>query len=132
MKFQKNDAHLIIETGGMLHDSVYIKSQYDYSEKNLILYLEPYFDDGYGKIVFCNVIAYEAETCEFWGKSDRVNAMGYIEEEKSVLIKKVFEKATQKHFSLLIKSKECYMELLVELISGDYIRVLCESVEFLH
>ena len=96
-----------------------------------LLLLDPDFNDV--ELLFHGVIGCEFSSCEFWGPSPHIACVSYLEDERKIVTPKLFKRFKEipekdRYLSLLNASKT-YIEIKIQLISGDVVLIVCESFE---
>ena len=77
-----------------------------------------------------DVIGTEMSNCEYWGASPYVFSLSILNGKKSHLVQRLFENMKPEYKFCKLKSKDDYIEVLIEFSSGDKLRVACSSVRF--
>lgn len=82
------------------------------------------------RITCVDVIGTEMSNCEYWGASPYVFSLSILNGKKSHLVQRLFENKKPEYKFCKLKSKDDYIEVLIEFSSGDKLRVACSSVRF--
>lgn len=79
-------------------------------------------------IKYEGVVGVELTNCAYWGYSERVHCWHSASEGERTLIEALFASPDSSCELCMLKGKSEYIEIVTEFISGDRLRVACESV----
>lgn len=119
--------------GLYVHDNVFNGYIYEY-EKHIVKMT--CFDERKNvnrELVFNNVIFIENQSCEFWGSGNSIYDI-WVEKDNSKLVllrKHYLDIAPNINNSNELDIFDKYIEICIQLNSGDKISILCESLELL-
>ena len=82
------------------------------------------------RITCTDVSGTEISNCEYWGASPHIFSMSIISGGESLLVQRLFEDMKPEYKFCKLKSKNDYIEVLIEFSSGDKLRTACRSVQF--
>lgn len=111
-----------------VHDDILEDILFKRSEKKLFISL---FKQGTNKkvsIEFQNVIGFEMTNCNFWGESPYILDFEYIKNSECVLIPKLFKQKNENAAFCKLEDESKYIETVITFISGDKLRIACESI----
>lgn len=130
MLFNRKNIDIIKQNAFNMHDADFDGFIFDRSSRNLKIEVMLPFKDEKTKIIFNGVIGFSATCCDFWGESERISCFCQARDDDRQLIEDIFriKRSTENDLSIL-KTEEDYLEMIIELISGDSIRIACECVE---
>ena len=131
MLFDRKNALTLKQEAFSLHDACFNSFTFDRTSRTLITEVLLPFEDGKVKIVFNGVIGMQMTCCDFWGKSERIACFCPVRDNDRRLVADLFriKNSTENECSSL-KNEEEYLEMIVEFISGDSMRIACEYVDF--
>ena len=113
-----------------LHDAIFTGFTYDYAERQIKIVCENRCTGKLHELAFENVISSVLQSCEFWGPSPEV--YGMWTEEKSSVLEKLYEQQLAEDpmwvYSQMKKDNN-YIIAVIQLISGDKLEIICESVD---
>lgn len=112
-----------------LHDSIYSGFVYDYETQMVKMSCENHLESKRIALTFQRVVALNAQSCCFWGASNRIYDV-WIDEEPEYFSKLLHiqaENARQYSLSNLDRGVS-YISIAIQLISGDVIQITCESI----
>lgn len=130
-----------------VHDAMFCGYVYDYSNRTISFQCEDYFRGKKLLFLFRNVAYYEMISCQFWGESDeRLNGLSSSSQspafQKLSRLQKEKEESDKKAFAMQGLSynpafSKClwnygigYFQVEFEFISGDYLIIVAEQLEF--
>ena len=111
-----------------IHDDIFYSLEFKYDYKIIVLKMKKYMAEKNYDIVFSNVLGFEMSNCDFWGKSECVFDLQYIEQEKYQLIPKIKSKWEKESVSSDDIFINCF-EILITFTSGNELRIVCDSIE---
>ncbi len=121
-----------------LHDGIFNNFHYDYVKKELRLDVRQIIStpqdiiaDKFFAFKFFNIIYFNVKGCEFWGESNQISCI-YLEENETKLeeLKSEMEQNYESYkFTLLDKNID-FFTIGFEMISGDYITIICENIDY--
>ena len=76
------------------------------------------------------VVPPDFDSSEYWGASPYVFSLSILNGKKSHLVQRLFENMKPEYKFCKLKSKDDYIEVLIEFSSGDKLRVACSRVRF--
>lgn len=86
-------------------------------------------------IVFHNVIGCEFTSCEFWGPSPHIDCISYLEDEEKIVTPKLLKRfmaiPEKAKYLCLLNDNKTYIEIKIQLLSGDVVLIACKSFELL-
>ncbi|MBQ1371746.1 MAG: hypothetical protein IIY70_02325, partial [Oscillospiraceae bacterium] len=113
-----------------LHDDLFRELKFERGAYKLIAQCFSYAKGSY-EVIFRDVVGFEMTSCDFWGPSLRISCFYSVDVEQQTLIPKL-QKENEKYVTpdnALIDNRH-YIEVELELISGDCLRVACKTVQF--
>lgn len=132
----------ILNTGEIyIHDDILTELKFNRMEKKLTLLNLKYgtltglLDGDEYTVEFLNVIGFEMTACDFWGPSRRIYSFDLVPEYDLKIIPKMFkirddtDKGSE-FSSCALGDRENYIEVMITFISGDRLRIACESIVF--
>lgn len=108
-----------------LHDSVFDDIIYNYLNRTIEISFNSYFLKKTYNFTFKNVLCLSVQSCELWGPSDRVAAWE-IMDDNSKFINEI--KSNKYYDEKTSYPMEEFIGILFQLVSGDEIYILCESI----
>ncbi len=119
-----------------LHDDIFEEMSFFRDDRRLYLSgkkseWEAGSDDMIFSMNFMNVIGFEMTSCDFWGMSPHIFSFYYVEANENIIIPKLFKEKNDNNYeySSLIEPEK-YFESEISFISGDRLRVACESIDY--
>lgn len=144
----------------LIHDDVILDFTFDRDDRILTLNLvDGYNNESYYRserenrnekfawmfysnhyiIKFINVIGFEMTSCDFWGKSNRINGIS-INENKELIDRLIYKANDIKGIihnedgstkdDIKYINKDNFIEVRIEFISGDMLIVACEIINY--
>lgn len=113
-----------------IHDSEFGGLNYDYDKRIIEIICSNYCLEKMFNITFNNVILFEVQSCCFWSEGNNIRGM-YIEECSHNLkeLKKIQNDNKEDYQGSYLNRGFTYMEVTIELNSGDEIHIICQSVD---
>lgn len=114
-----------------IHNSDFYGFSYRENDKILFIELLNFSLNKSFKIQFQNVLVLNCEMCQFLGRNISINDWKLSQED--TLIKNITEKQKsneKKYNSSLLSVQKKYIEITINLKSGDNIEIVCESIDF--
>ncbi len=132
MIIDTSNINLIAERKLSIHDYIFVKMEFDYkSEKLSVSILDDNMNESPHTIEFCNIIGFEMQHCNFWGKSPHILDWEIAEENEEIIIPKLFdEKRKNDYDSSNLVDGEKYIESIITFSSGDKLIVACSHIVF--
>lgn len=134
MKINYENANLL-NTKISFHDKCIKKLIFDSDKRELCLVIVDsllYEDLEEYTIRFINVVGFWKTACDFWGPSPHIMGVSYLHLEEQELLPHLYQLyKTQKTYPDLISNLDTdakFLEILIESISGDIMRIACESI----
>jgi len=113
-----------------MHDNVFNGYVYDY-ENHIVKMMS--FDERqniYRELIFNSVIFVENQCCEFWGPGNSIYAIWAEKDNIKTLLKKHYMAILpNENDSNELEAFSRYIEICIQLNSGDKIKIICESFE---
>lgn len=131
MKLTKENVNEIMKKIS-LHDGLITNFNYNNEERELnITYLDEWQDNKECNIIFIDVIGFKITSCNYWSNSPYISCIVPLQEYEYILMPELFKKAYDNPDWLNehLISRDEYMELLMEFISGDTLSIVCKSVK---
>ena len=129
MIFDTTNADRIYSKETYLHDDMFHNLTFDRETCKLVV--QCFSDEkGFYEIIFHDVIGFEMSSCDYWGPSPHISCFYAVDDNKCILIPKL-QREQKKYFTpndTPIDNKH-YIEVELELISGDCLRVACKTVQ---
>lgn len=131
MRFNRKNAETIKQAKFSLHDARLDSFTFDHILRSLTIEVLWPFETEMAKIVFTGVIGFCMTCCDFWGKSERISCFCPVRDDDRRLVSDLFQikNSTENEYSSL-RAEEEYLEMIIEFISGDSMRIACEYVDF--
>lgn len=129
MIIDKTNAQKINPTEIYLHDDVFIGVRFDRAACRAIAFCSGKKKGNY-EVSFFNVLSIEMTSCDFWGPSPYIDCINIVKESEQIMIPKI-----QKNFERYSMPDdptfdiENYIEIILSFVSGDYLRVVCKSIQ---
>lgn len=114
-----------------VHDCVFYGYYYDYNNHVVKMKCFDAVKNIYKDLIFRKVIFVENQSCEFWGPGNSIYDLWF---EKDILkgFKSHYMEMVNKEKDLSFLDLFCkYIQICIQLNSGDKIRIICESFELL-
>lgn len=113
-----------------LHDNIYHGFVFDYKKRAVRMLCENHQEHKRFVLTFRQVVALQAQNCCFWGPSNHIYDIWIDENPRCYesLLQAQAENAGKYGFSNL-DSGISYLSIVLQLISGDDIRITCEIIE---
>jgi len=133
MIINTSNINLITERKISIHDYIFLKMEFNYiKEKLAVDILDDNMNEVPHTIEFCNIIGFEMQHCNFWGKSPHILDWEIAEENEETMIPKLFyEKQKNNYDSSNLIDGEKYIESIITFTSGDKLIVACSYIVFL-
>lgn len=113
-----------------LHDSIFLNFNFDYEHRMIKISYKNHEEQKLYELTFRQVVAFQAQTCCFWGPSSRIYH-AWIDEDpvyfESLL--RIQAENAEKYSSSNLDRGLSYISIVLQLISGDDIRITCESIQ---
>lgn len=85
------------------------------------------------RIIFHDVIGCEFTSCEFCGRTPHIDHISYLEDEEKIVTPKLLNRfkdiPEKEKFLYLLNDDKTYIEIRIQLVSGDVVLIACESFE---
>lgn len=133
MKIDIYNANVINTNNVNIHDYIFEKLEFIYSEKNIYITLSNFDSEQQSKIiVFYDVVGINMVSCDFWGRSLYVLDWEFVDGNEKRLINKLFEtKECHKYVNSTLEKPENYIETNMTLSSGDVLTIACRYIDLL-
>lgn len=114
-----------------IHDDILEELKFTRSEKTICLSILKVNKNSRKRysIEFINVIGFEMTSCDFWGSSPHILDFEYLDNNEHTIIPNLFEKKYEyRDLSCNLNDKNKYIETMITFVSGDQLRIACESI----
>lgn len=131
MKIDIYNANIINTKHVNIHDFIFEKLEFIYSEKNIYITLSTFDSEKQSTIiVFCNVVGINMVSCDFWGRSLHVLDWEFVDGNKKWLTNNLYEtKECHKYVNSTLDKPENYIETIMTLSSGDVLTIVCQYID---
>lgn len=131
MKIDIYNANIINTKHVNIHDFIFEKLEFIYSEKNIYITLSTFDSEKQSTIiVFCNVVGINMVSCDFWGRSLHVLDWEFVDGNKKWLTNNLYKtKECHKYVNSTLDKPENYIETIMTLSSGDVLTIVCQYID---
>ena len=113
------------------HDSVLEEFRFDRKEKRLYMVISDTYPCARIRSITCHqVIGFAMTAGDYWGPSSRINGLALVEGAEKTLTARLLSlwSGDRSIVCPLGDDPERYIEMVIEFISGDLLRVVCERI----
>ena len=138
MRIDYKNKNLINSGATHLHDAEFLGFSYDYENNFIQIEMIEYDSNKEFKLTFHNVFGFKMSSCDFWGKSLRVDCW-YMDDENGLILELnqlKEEKRGKGADGVMLPAVsrmdevEFPLQIKISIISGDLLTIVCEYVDF--
>lgn len=113
-----------------MHDSEFTGFSYEYDTRQIRFSCENWYMKKISHLLFKNVAYCESQSCGFWGKDiKRIYWVSVDDSPEAMERLRKLQEEKKDRFPSFIESGQ-FLQVLIELISGDTLLIICEELEF--
>ena len=131
MIITKENAAVINTPEVYMHDDVVVSFECDRICKKIQMRVAMCGNQDETYIVcFENIAGFFMTSCDFWGASERICGMDYIDPSENLILPSLQEKWNAEGYPPNAFCQNDYIEIRVTFISGDVLQIACQRIDF--
>lgn len=131
MKIDALNGSIINSKEICIHDDILNHLLFDRSKRSIRLHISTFRNTERNYTIdFVNVVGLEMTSCDFWAASPHIFQFEYISPPNQTLLPKLYRMKQKIPIDGLgnLSHGTIFIETVITLSSGDYLRIACESI----